>query len=115
MMADRFVKVFEDEIFYISDTKNLKTLTDFENELKEEYRDNGIGYNISTVQEIAKGEYGEYLYENSMAATEIVDKLNKYYNELNLLKRHLRSAKDYLEGGRTKKAIECLKIVDVIE
>lgn len=114
-MADRFVKIFEDEIFYISDTKNLKTLTDFENELREEYRDNGIGYNISTVQEIAKEEYCEYLYENSMTATEIADKLNKYYNELNLLKRHLRSAKDYLEGGHSKKAIELLKLIEVIE
>lgn len=112
-MTDRFVKVFEDEVFYISDTKNLKTLEDFRKEITADYIQEGYSYDV--IEEVALEEYNEYLYENSMTATEIVDKLNKYYNELNLLKRHLRSAKDYLEGGHTKKAIECLKIVEMIE
>lgn len=46
-------------------------------------------------------------------AVEMFDLVNVLWKENFLLRRHLKSAKDHLQGGYTKKAIERLKVIDV--
>ena len=95
-MTERFTLILKDGDVYITDTKGLKTLTDFENELKEEYRDNGIGYCISTVQEIAKDNYYNYLCENGMTAEEVVNNLNRYWILYNAVHRDWQKVIDII-------------------
>jgi len=77
-MTERFKKIFEDEVFYITDTKGLKTLDDFIKEITADYIQEEYSHDI--IKEVAQEEYNEYLYEHSMTAEEITTKLNKYYN-----------------------------------
>ena len=84
-MTDRFQKIFEDEIFYITDTKGLKTLDDFIKQIKTDYINEGYSHDI--IKEVAQEEYNEYLFEHSMTAEEITIKLNQYYNECKRAKK----------------------------
>ena len=77
----RFVKIFEDEVFYITDThKANKTLKDFRSEIALDCLNHG-GYSPGIIDEVAFEEYNEYLYENSMTGTEITDQLNTLFEE----------------------------------
>lgn len=99
----RFVKIFEDEVFYITDTKNLKTLKDFKNELTLDNINTNHSWDI--IDQVAKEEYNEYLYENSMTATEITSNLNEFWEEnqqfkkaaIDLIKHYLKIS-DEQEG-----------------
>ena len=71
---ERYVKIFEDEVFYITDTKNKKTYEDFRKEIA---LDNPT-HSVDILNQVAEEEYNDYLYENSMTATEITDALNNY-------------------------------------
>lgn len=78
-MTERFIKLFEDEVYYLVDTEGLKTLQDFIDETTKDYINEGYSYDI--IKEVAKEEYDEYLYEHTMSAQENIDLLNKFYIE----------------------------------
>lgn len=66
-----------EEIYYITDTKGLKTLEDYIKEFsKEEY-----GFTEEETLSVAKEEYWQMIYENSMSATENVRRLNELNDE----------------------------------
>ncbi len=99
----RFVKIFEDEVFYITDTQNLKTLKDFRGEIALDCY--GQAYEVETINKVALEEYNEYLYENSMTANEITNNLNEFWEEnqrfkkaaIDLIKHYLKIS-DEQEG-----------------
>lgn len=77
MTEKRFVAIDEDEVYYITDTKGLKTLEDYIKEFsKPEYE-----FTKDEAVEKAKEEYWQMIYEASMTATENVDTLNKLDHE----------------------------------
>ena len=87
-MTERFIKLFEDEVYYLVDTEGLKTLQDFIDETTRDYINEGYSHDI--IKEVAQEEYNEYLYEHTMSATENVNTLNGLYNENKQLKQHPR-------------------------
>lgn len=99
----RFVKIFEDEVFYITDTQKLKSYKDFRGEVALDCY--GESYCTETIDKVALEEYNEYLYENSMTATEITSNLNEFWEEnqqfkkaaIDLIKHYLKIS-DEQEG-----------------
>ena len=96
-MTERFMKLFEDEVYYIVDTEGLKTLQDFIDETTREYINEGYSYDI--IKEVAQEEYNEYLYQHSMSATENVDTLNGLYNENKELKSYIEHIEKSYESS----------------
>ena len=93
----RFVKVFEDEVFYITDTRKLKkSYKDFRSEIALQCY--GESYETNTIDKVALEEYNEYLYENSMTATEITYNLNEFWEENQQFKKAaIELIKDYMK------------------
>ncbi len=82
MTEKRFVAIDDEELYYITDTKGLKTVEDFIKEFsKPEYE-----FTEDEVVENAKEEYWQMIYEASMTATENVNMLNELYEENKELK-----------------------------
>ena len=93
MTEKRFVAIDDDELYYITDTKGLKTVDDFIKEFsKPEYE-----FTKDEAVEKAKEEYYQMIYEASMTATENVNMLNELYEENEWLKEENRKLKD-LQG-----------------
>lgn len=92
MTEKRFVAIDEDELYYITDTKGLKTLEDYIKEFsKPEYK-----FTEDEVLENAQEEYWQLIYEASMTATENVNMLNELYEENEKLKDKLFEAEKTL-------------------
>lgn len=73
----RFVSIDDSEVYYITDTDGLKTLDEYIKEFsKPEYE-----FDEEEVLRVAKEEYYQMIYENSMSAQENVDWLNRLYDE----------------------------------
>ena len=88
----RYISIVLDELYYTIDIKGLKTLTDFINEIKEEYLEEG--YTIDDIEEIAGENYNGYLYEHSLSGSEVEALLNTYeqktrelYEQIELLNK----------------------------
>ncbi|MBQ6220147.1 MAG: hypothetical protein IJH63_10415 [Methanobrevibacter sp.] len=83
MSKNRFVKLLDDEIYYLVDTKGLKSLEDF----KEEYYhcDDSEEFSEDEVLRMAMEDYYEYLYEYSLTADENLALLNNFNNENGVL------------------------------
>ena len=84
MENKRYISIVLDELYYTIDTKGLKTLTDFINEITEEYEEEN--YNEDYITELANDEYSDYLYEHSMTGSEVEDRLNTYEHENQILR-----------------------------
>lgn len=85
MTEKRFVAIDDDEVYYITDTKGLKTLEDYIKEFsKPEYE-----FTEDEVLEHAKEEYWQLIYEASMTATENVNWLNNLYEENKKFKKDI--------------------------
>lgn len=76
MENKRYISIVLDELYYTIDTKGLKTLQDFINEIKEEYKEEN--YNEDYITELANDEYNDYLYEHSLSGSEVETLLNTY-------------------------------------
>lgn len=77
MSEKRFVELDCDEVYYITDTEGLKTLNDYIEEFsKAEYE-----FDEEEALSVAKEEYWEMIYENSMSAYENVSMLNQLFEE----------------------------------
>lgn len=80
------------EIYYITDTKGLKTLNDYIEEFsKAEYE-----FTEEEALSTAKEEYWQMIYENSMSANENVNMLNDLLEENEKLKSTNMEMEDYL-------------------
>jgi hypothetical protein len=74
-MADRFIRVENDEFFYIADASKLsRNLEWFEEYYKEDYPED--------YEQVAKEEYFEYLYENSMSGSEVEGTMNDLHDKV---------------------------------
>ena len=92
MTEKRFVAIDNDEVYYITDTKDLKTLDDYIKEFnKAEYE-----FTEEEALSVAKEEYYQMIYENSMSAKENVDMLNALFEENEQLKTFLGALKEEL-------------------
>ena len=101
MSEKRFVAIDDDELYYITDTKGLKTLDDYIKEFsKPEYE-----FTEDEALEHAKEEYWQMIYENSMTATENVDTLNKLDHENFELALELETHKHPLYSTREAERI----------
>lgn len=85
----RFVALDTDEVYYITDTENLRTLDDF----IKIFSDPEYEYDEEEVLSVAKEKYWEMIYENSMSAKENVDMLNNLFNENEQLKLEINMLK----------------------
>ena len=73
-MCKRFVEHDYDEVYYITDTSKLPmNLEWFEDYYKEDYPED--------YEQVAKDEYYQYLYENSMSGDDVVNELNDLHEE----------------------------------
>lgn len=89
-LTKRFVSLDMDEIYYITDTQNLKTLNDYIQEFKKpEYE-----FTEKEAISAAKEEYWQMIYENSMSAKENENMLNELFEE----NEQLKSDKEHLMG-----------------
>ena len=78
-MSDRYILALEDEVFYITDSANLKkSKEDFEKEFYDVWVEDDNLYTEEEIERIVSGEYNDYLIENSMSGKEITDRLNNY-------------------------------------
>ncbi len=103
MTEKRFVDIDDDELYYITDTKGLKTLEDYIKEFsKPEYE-----LTKDEILEKAKEEYWQLIYEASMTATENVNMLNELYEENKQLKKDIADLE--ISSILDKDYIECLK------
>lgn len=92
MNKKRFVMIDDGEIYYITDTKGLKTLNDYIEEFsKAEYE-----FTEEEALSTAKEEYWQMIYENSMSANENVNMLNDLLEENEKLKSTNMEMEDYL-------------------
>lgn len=68
-------------------------------------------------ERIEGGIVDEFIVDNltkkGLDEEDMCELLNDLSEENEKLKMHMNSAKAYLEGGHTKKAIERLKIIDI--
>lgn len=103
MTEKRFVAIDDDEVYYITDTKGLKTLDDFIKEFsKPEY-----GFTEDEALEHAKEEYWQLIYEASMTATENVNMLNELHEE----NKHLQGKTSSWKRTASKEISEKQKLV----
>lgn len=91
----RFVAIDSDEVYYITDTKDLKTLNDYVEEFsKAEYE-----FDEEEIVSVAKEEYWQMIYENSMSANENVNMLNQLFEENEQLKQQLSEVRKESYGN----------------
>ncbi len=94
----RFVAIDNDEIYYITDTKGLKTLDDYIKEFnKPEYE-----FDEEEANRVAQEEYWQMIYENSMGAKENVNLLNNFYKENEQLKKELKKYTDAFDCSQCR-------------
>ena len=99
-LTKRFVSIDNGEVYYITDTQNLKTLNDYIQEFKKpEYE-----FTEKEAISAAKEEYWQMIYENSMSAKENEDMLNRLFEENEQLKRENELLSDELE--------QCKAVID---
>ena len=82
-MTERFVKVLDDEVYYLVDLEGLKPFSDFLDVIWESYPD----YDDEAQYELACDDYTQYLYEHSMTGDENLRLLNGLYKENKQLKQ----------------------------
>lgn len=100
----RFVVIDDTELYYITDTNDLKTLDDYVKEFsKAEYE-----FTDEEVLSVAKEEYWQMIYEHSMSAKENVDMLNQLFEENEKLKQKIKELKgeliEYIEQTSSDKS-----------
>lgn len=76
MTNKRYISIVLDELYYTIDTKDLRTLQDFIDEITEEYKEEN--YNEDYIKEIAEENYNDYLYKHSLTGSEVENILNTY-------------------------------------
>ena len=82
MMSDeRFVKVLDDEVYYLVDLEGLKPFSHFLDVIKESYPD----YDADMQYELACDDYSQYLYEHSMTCNENLKLLNEQNKTIQIL------------------------------
>ena len=112
-MTERFVAVEYDEVYYLTDTKDLKTFDDF----KKEYLEVWGADSELTEDEIntdVMEEYYEYIYEHCMTCEENITLLNNYEKEVKELKQFKTTLKDNLNDRMNvlRRNIESAKLSD---
>ena len=98
MNEKRFVALDNEEVYYITDTKDLKTLTDF----IKKFSDPEYEYSKEEVLSAAKEEYWQMIYENSMSAKENVDMLNGLFDKSEQLSKKILQLEEDLGYYKSK-------------
>ena len=97
----------------IKDKDKLLTFNEVVDLLNEFYKENKeLQFQCNQLQEGAH-EFYRAARENANRVGQLKKENKELKEENEKLKMHMNSAKAYLEGGHTKKAIERLKIIDV--
>jgi len=110
LIPDRYVTMNEDEVFYVTDTTQVRSLAKF----KEIFSDPEYEYTPEEIEEVAKQEYWQELYEMSMDGKEIANQLNYYHMENYHLKKRIAELEDNLEY-KHKYSMPCKVINDYID
>ena len=91
MNEKRFVVLDNEEVYYITDTKDLKSLNDYIKKFSHPKYEHSEEEALSA----AKEEYWQMIYENSMSAKENVDMLNGLFDKSEQLsKKNLQLEED---------------------
>ena len=93
MVEERFELFDDGEFCWIADKKRCeKTLKDF----KQEIIDEGI-IDEDYIRDLAEENYYDYLYDNTLTGSELVDLLNKLHRQNKKLRQENQTLKQLLK------------------
>jgi len=81
----RFIQLDLDELYYIADKTKIRSLDYF----RERYSDPEYEYTEDEIEQCAKDDYCQEIYENSMSGDEVIEQLNNYHVENYHLKKRI--------------------------
>lgn len=105
----RFIQLDLDELYYIADKTKIRSLDYF----RERYSDPEYEYTEDEIEQCAKDDYCQEIYENSMSGDEVIEQLNNYHVENYHLKKRIAELEKEVDYKKNTDA--CRVISDFID